>query len=365
MIRNIAFSVFFLAVVGLIGSLLHTAKQRVEETNFDIARTIGKPVPVELHRVGRGVVTSRYAATAIAAAGVSIAISTQVEGTVVSQPVELGETVTAGQELFVLDDTLYKSSHEKALSVSKSQQALLNYHRKNTKEMKALLEGEYVSEEKYKDAFLNFNKAKISNAEAKHKLTNAAYELKHSRVVSPISGVVSELKSYPGVYLKKGEEALVINSIDPILFKLLLPENEFQHFGLGKTVEVRLSAFHDEIAKGTIYRIDPELDEAKKAVRVYIKIPNASLKVKPGMTGTVYLDEEKDVLRIPSIALINQYGRQATVFRLDDSGQVQLVTVTLGAFGNGYVEILEGLAEDDQVVVAGQQSLVEGDKVRG
>ncbi|MBV1885321.1 MAG: efflux RND transporter periplasmic adaptor subunit [Gammaproteobacteria bacterium] len=365
MIRNIAFTVFFLAVVGLIGSLLHAAKQRVEETDYGIARTIGKPVPTELHRVGKGLVSSKYAATAIAAAGVSIAISTQVEGVVTRQPVELGETVTVGQALFTLDDTLYKSSHEQAVLVSQSQHTLLNYHRKNTNEMKALLDGEYVSEEKYKAAFLNYNNAKISYAEANHKLTNAAYELEHSQVVSPISGVVSELKSYPGVYLKKGDEALVINSIDPILFKLLLPENEFQHFGLGKTVEVRLSAFQDEIVSGVIYRIDPELDEDQSAVRVYIKIPNESLKVKPGMSGTVYLEEEKHVLRIPSIAIISQMGHQGTVFKVNKSGQVELAKVTLGVFGNGFVEVVNGLVVDDQVVVAGQQNLLEGDKVRG
>ncbi|ABC32819.1 Membrane-fusion protein [Hahella chejuensis KCTC 2396] len=363
--RNFVFSVFIVAIVGLIGYLLLSAKKHMEITNTEIARNVGNAAPVELHKVGAGAVTSRFAATAVATEGVSVAIRPQIEGAIRAQPVKLGDLVVEGQELFRLDDALYKSNYTLAKSLVENRKTLLDYYSANLSEMKSLLEGEYVSQEQYKTAFLNFTQSQSSLAEATHQLNNASQELKQTQVSSPISGVVSEVKSFPGVYIKKGEEALVINSIDPILFKILLPEKELGNFSLGKAVDIRLSAFTNTTLRGTIYRVDPELDESQGAARVYVQAPNPELTVKPGMTGTVYLEQNKNTVRIPSIALINRFDDDAVVFRVSESGAAELTPVKVGIAGDGYVEIIEGLHVGDEIVVAGQQSLKAGDKVKG
>ncbi|MBU6952877.1 MULTISPECIES: efflux RND transporter periplasmic adaptor subunit [unclassified Hahella] len=363
--RNFVFSIFIVAIVGLIGFLLLSAKKHMEITNTEIARNVGNAAPVELHKVGAGDVTSRFAATAVATEGVSVAIRPQIEGAIRAQPVKLGDLVVEGQELFRLDDTLYKSNYTLAKSLVENRKTLLDYYSANLSEMKSLLEGEYVSQEQYKTAFLNFTQSQSSLAEATHQFNNASQELKQTQVASPISGVVSEVKSFPGVYIKKGEEALVINSIDPILFKILLPEKELGNFSLGKAVDIRLSAFTSTTLHGTIYRVDPELDESQGAARVYVQAPNPELIVKPGMTGTVYLEQNKNTVRIPSIALINRFDDDAVVFRVSESGAAELTPVKVGISGDGYVEIIEGLHVGDEIVVAGQQSLKAGDKVKG
>lgn len=363
MSRNILFSLFIACIVGVVGYLLFSARLQLVATSSEVARNSGKPVPVEIQSVDSGIVSSSYAVTATAAVGASVSIRPQVEGIIASQSVQLGAVVEKGQELLVFDDVIYKSNLDMSKVLLDSKKKLLKFFDKNMKEVKSLLAGDYVSQEKYSDAFLSYNQAQTNYAEAKHNLATAEYALSNTRIAAPISGVISEVKSFPSAYIKKGEEAMIISSIDPILFKILLPEKELQFFTLGKNVDIRLPAYDNEILNGNIYRIDPELDEVKGAATVYVQAPNHTLRVKPGMTGVVYFKEERSSTRIPSIALINQIDREGTVFKVNDDEVVRLTTVRIGRSGGGYYEILDGLKIGDKIVVAGQQSLIDGDTV--
>ena len=362
--RNILFSLFVACIIGVVGYLLFSARLQLISTSSEVARNSGKPIPVEIQAVDSGIVSSSYAVTATAAVGESVSIRPQIEGIIETQSVQLGDVVEKGQELLAFDDVMYASNLEMTTVLLDSKKKLLDFFAKNMKEVESLLAGDYVSQEKYSDAFLSYNQAQTNYAEAKHNLASAEYALANTHIVTPISGVISEVKSFPSAYIKKGEEAMVISSIDPILFKILLPEKELQFFTLGKDVEIRLPAYDNETLSGNIYRIDPELDEVKGAAKVYVQAPNKSLRVKPGMTGVVYFKEDRHSARIPSIALINQLDREGTVFKVNKDGVVQLTTVRLGRTGGGYFEILDGLAVGDKIVVAGQQSLRDGDHVK-
>ncbi|PCI49415.1 MAG: efflux transporter periplasmic adaptor subunit [Thalassobium sp.] len=362
--RNILFSLFVACIIGVVGYLLFSARLQLISTSSEVARNSGKPIPVEIQAVDSGIVSSSYAVTATAAVGESVSIRPQIEGIIETQSVQLGDVVEKGQELLAFDDVMYASNLEMTTVLLDSKKKLLDFFAKNMKEVESLLAGDYVSQEKYSDAFLSYNQAQTNYAEAKHNLASAEYALANTHIVTPISGVISEVKSFPSAYIKKGEEAMVISSIDPILFKILLPEKELQFFTLGKDVDIRLPAYDNETLSGNIYRIDPELDEVKGAAKVYVQAPNKSLRVKPGMTGVVYFKEDRHSARIPSIALINQLDREGTVFKVNKDGVVQLTTVRLGRTGGGYFEILDGLAVGDKIVVAGQQSLRDGDHVK-
>ncbi|MFP6790383.1 MAG: efflux RND transporter periplasmic adaptor subunit [Thalassolituus sp.] len=362
--RNILFSLFVACIIGVVGYLLFSARLQLISTSSEVARNSGKPIPVEIQAVDSGIVSSSYAVTATAAVGESVSIRPQIEGIIETQSVQLGDVVEQGQELLAFDDVMYASNLEMTTVLLDSKKKLLDFFAKNMKEVESLLAGDYVSQEKYSDAFLSYNQAQTNYAEAKHNLASAEYALANTHIVTPISGVISEVKSFPSAYIKKGEEAMVISSIDPILFKILLPEKELQFFTLGKDVDIRLPAYDNETLSGNIYRIDPELDEVKGAAKVYVQAPNKSLRVKPGMTGVVYFKEDRHSARIPSIALINQLDREGTVFKVNKDGVVQLTTVRLGRTGGGYFEILDGLAVGDKIVVAGQQSLRDGDHVK-
>lgn len=362
--RNVLFSLFVIVIVAAIGLLLLAGKRHLEKTDAKLARTIGYNIPVEVQTVEEGDISTRFAVAATAAEGASVQIRTQIEGTIISQSVALGDIVKEGQELFKIDNAIYKSNVALATALTQNRRKLLSYHNTNLAEMSKLLERDYVSQEKYKEAFLAQTQAESSMAEALHQLDDATLKLAQATVASPISGVVSELVAFPGTYIKKGEKALVINSIDPILFKLPIPEKDLQHFSIGKTVDVRISAFTDDKATATVYRVDPELNESQGTAQVYVQMPNDDLKVKPGMSGTVYLEQKSHGVRVPAIALVNRFDSEGSVFAVDSERIARIKTIRLGTSGSGYVEVLEGLKAGDKVVVAGQQSLKDGDKVK-
>jgi len=95
-----------------------------------------------------------------------------------------------------------------------------------------------------------------------------------------------------------------------------------------------------------------------------VKITNPDLGLKPGLSGFVRIHRTaKDVPAVPSVAIINPSGDQASVFVVDNSGHANLRKVGLGIVVNAMTEIISGLTEGEKVVTVGQLYLKENDKV--
>jgi membrane fusion protein (multidrug efflux system) len=132
----------------------------------------------------------------------------------------------------------------------------------------------------------------------------------------------------------------------------------------GKTAaQVEVDAYPGETFSGFVTRLRPELDKATRTVAVTIKVPNESLKLKPGMYARIelILDERKNVLLVPDDALMSVQGQQQ-VFVVND-GTVHIRPVKIGLEESVNNEVIEGLQPGDIVVIRGQQLLREGMKV--
>jgi hypothetical protein len=101
-------------------------------------------------------------------------------------------------------------------------------------------------------------------------------------------------------------------------------------------------------------------------VSVYAKLDNPDLTLRPGMGGAANIElqaSNNSGLRIPAITLLGSNGRDAYVFKVDNRNIARLTEVQIVGYEQGYVGIQTGLSAGDKVVVAGQQALLDGDKV--
>jgi membrane fusion protein, multidrug efflux system len=109
--------------------------------------------------------------------------------------------------------------------------------------------------------------------------------------------------------------------------------------------------------------VDPLVDQGGRAISARARLDNAAGKLRPGLFVRVRLlfGERQGVLMVPEQAIVP--GAQPAVFRVVD-GKAALVKVRLGIRRSAQVEVVEGLADGDIVVTAGQLKLRDGVPVR-
>jgi membrane fusion protein (multidrug efflux system) len=133
-------------------------------------------------------------------------------------------------------------------------------------------------------------------------------------------------------------------------------------------VAVQVAAYPDREVEATISAINPGIEEKTRTVKVRATVDNKNLLLRPGMFAEVstLLPARKALLTVPRTAIdFAPYGD--TVFLVEEKdGQtlVQRRQVTTGEVQGGQVEIVEGLAAADRVVIAGQVKLRNGQAVR-
>ncbi|MGZ9899752.1 efflux RND transporter periplasmic adaptor subunit [Shewanella gaetbuli] len=168
-------------------------------------------------------------------------------------------------------------------------------------------------------------------------------------------GFVSQLTVRHGMYIQPGDTLIEIVDLDSVWVIADVFENEQSWLKQGRPVEVTSSAQGLFDIEANIDYIYPELDPVTRAMRVRISLPNPEKQLKPGTLVDVKLfgGPERNVLSIPTEALIFTGRENRVVVQLDDN-QFTSVAVKVGMIAQGKAEIIEGLNEGDRVIVSGQ-----------
>jgi len=122
-------------------------------------------------------------------------------------------------------------------------------------------------------------------------------------------------------------------------------------------------AFPGQVFQGEVFFVDPKTNPQTRSFTAYIKIPNAYLKLKPGLSGFARITQQKHVLVVPDTAVINPVGESATVFVITPDNHAVLRPVRYGTITQGWAEIDDGIHEGDIVATVGPLYLKDGDKV--
>jgi RND family efflux transporter MFP subunit len=124
----------------------------------------------------------------------------------------------------------------------------------------------------------------------------------------------------------------------------------------GAEAEVELNHLPGKPFRGKIVFVSPVLDSGSRTAEVRVEVANTrDLDLKPEMFGTVILKgpPRKAVLAVPEQAIIRS-GRRNLAVVAAGNGYYEPREVLLGAASGGYVEVTQGLAEGDGLVVSSQ-----------
>lgn len=171
---------------------------------------------------------------------------------------------------------------------------------------------------------------------------------------SSVDGVVLDKPVLKGMRFMPGEMLFKIADLSTVW---LIAEVFEQDLGLVRPQqEVRLGveSYPGRDFTGTVVFVYPTLNPATRTGRVRVEIPNPDLLLKPAMYANVAIAADPDqpeVLAVPDSAVLDSGVRQVVLVERGE-GLFEPREVKLGARADGYFEVLDGLREEDQVVVS-------------
>lgn len=198
--------------------------------------------------------------------------------------------------------------------------------------------------------------AQMENAKAALDIANK--KLADSVIKSPISGKVSFDGMTVGESASPQSPAITIINDSNVQIKIDVTETNVDQVYVGMSAEVSVQS-QNVITSGNITEISPEIDEKTGTFKVTVSIDNADSKLKTGMLGNVRLinNEDENKIYVPKSSIVTK-DDETYVFVVKD-GKLNKQVVKVGNEKNKYIEVLDGLTTDDEVIVEGSNSISE------
>ncbi|HEU0219727.1 MAG TPA: efflux RND transporter periplasmic adaptor subunit [Gallionella sp.] len=256
-----------------------------------------------------------------------------------------GEPVKKGQALFdVYSPELVSAQREYAIAVQ-GVAALKDADSNTRQSMQQLAEASLqrlknwdISEQQVKDLAIS--------GMARRSLTFHAFH-------TPANGIVLEKKALEGMRFMPGEVLYQIADLSSVWVIADVFEQDIGLVQVGSKAQVKLNAYPDKRFEGVVSLVYPTLNAATHTVPVRMEIANPKGLLKPAMFANVEIPVAGmgEVLTVPVSAVIDSGTRQIVLVRLAQ-GRFEPRAVRLGSRGENYVEVLEGIADGEQVVIS-------------
>ncbi len=170
---------------------------------------------------------------------------------------------------------------------------------------------------------------------------------------APLQGKIINNNAIIGGMVDQGTEILVIMDPRILWIDADIYEKDIAKIRVGQNVEVTVPAYPGEIFTGKISYISDVLNEETRTITVRTEVVNKEMKLKPGMFADIkiFLNHQDKALVIPQEALLDDKGDTIVFIRRGE--QYFLQVVQTGAKENGFIEIVSGLSEGEEIVTTG------------
>ena len=344
------------ALLGAVGVLTLVACISQPQTN---ANDIETPVSVrELKPTGS--INRLVNTSGTAMANYSADLNSEMSGTYKLQNnprtgkfFKLGDTVKKGELIIRLEDKEYENnirirSRELQLEIAESEPA----------KQRELLEkgGATVSQVK---------NAELSAMNARYELETANLNLEKMNVVAPFDGVIVNLPFYSTDTKVAANQPMVsVMNYTNLFMEINLPESTIGSVQINQPVNITHYTLPNDTLKGVIGELSPAISSETRTFKGKVLINNSELKLRPGMyvKGDVVIDRAENVIVIPKNVILSQ--RNVRFVYVVERNVAVRRNLTTGIEDEDNVEVLEGLLENDQLIVRGFETLRENSRVK-
>lgn len=288
-------------------------------------RGAGEVAKVSTLPVTRGEVVEAVGATGTLQAVTTVLVGSQVSGNIRALYADYNSIVKKGQIIAILDPSLIETQIEQAqANLVKSEAELdrlavsLEDARTKLRRAESLAARQLLAAQELEAAQVavrtvetQIKSQEASVTQAKASLSQSSVNLQHTVIEAPIDGIVISRSVDVGQTVAASMNAPTLFTIAADLTKMQVnanvDESDVGRIRPGQVVKFRVDAYPIEEFTGTVaqVRLNPTTTQNVVTYATVIDVPNASLKLKPGMTANVTIEIAKraDVIRVPNAAL--------------------------------------------------------------
>ena len=395
----LALGVYFFVVKG---GLL-TKSDSTQDSAGSEEKPAESPLPVKVAPVQRGDLIITLKSPGEAVTNLHVTLKAEVTGKIMNMHVKESQHVEQGAVLLELDDREHRLNLERneadrleklsklllerrygavaegsSDTKSEGQSALLEYD-----QLSALYQKGMISQEEYERrsrvlevTLIESGAKKDEIMEAAQGLTQAEVAVKQARLTlektkikAPFSGIITELQVSPGEIVSAGAELFTLVNISRMQVHAQVLESEIGKMKVGREVDLKFSAYPDQVFKGRVQAISPIVSPEDKTCNVIIEMVNIGEAIKPGMHAEVEIAAEiyPDRLLVPQDAILTRSGRKLVFVVQEDRAKWKYIEV--GLENEFFAEVLPtddpggGIEPGDQVLIDGHFTIAHDARV--
>lgn len=319
-------------------------------------------MPVTVQAVSAETVPIQTEVVAQTEGAKQIEVRPRVGGIVLKRLYQEGETVKAGQDMFLIDPVPFQLQVEQSRALIAQQKARIEQTAREAQRLKGLLETKSISQREYDNAASDNSVAAATLLQYQAQLREAELNLSYTHVKAPEGGIGGRFVLSEGALATANSTLLsTIVQVSPIWVRFSLSESELQalggHLRPGKVQDVRLV-----LADGSEYPLSgkinfsaSQIDPALGTQQLRAEFQNPDSALLPGQFVRVRLTTGKrdGVFLIPQTAVLTgQQGKFVFVADKDKEGKTVAAArpITVGGWFGERWSVLDGLKAGDQVI---------------
>lgn len=326
----------------------------------------GTPRPV-VSEIVTGAALEARGFPGVIAAEVETTLGFQTSGRIESRPVNLGDTVTAGQVLATLDQITLAEDVAAAEAAERAATAKADFAAQSLARVEELHARGVAPVATLEQVQAKTAAARAQLEAARADLARARDAARFGTLTAPSGGVVSLVLAEPGTVVSPGTPVLRLATEAGREAVIDVPEEVLAVLPEAARFRIEPRGEGGQTVAGRLRLIEPVAGASTRAHRLRIALSAEGAKMRLGTLVTARLDRTpgqpgEALLSLPREAVFERDG-QPMVWRLDGERRARAVPVEPGATIGTRVVIAAGLAEGDEVVTRGIGSLEEGQQL--
>ena len=292
-------------------------------------------------------------------------ISSELSGLVKHVLVDEGQYVKAGDIILELDAELQQLAVDAYKAKTRQAKLELADSRRRLTDARRLVKQKTISDNEVQSlrAEVNIDSAAIQLAEAEQQQQEA--RLKRHKLLAPFDGVISKKLTESGEWVTPGDAVISLVATTNLSIDFQVQQTAYTKIKLDTPILIRLDTQADKIHTRKRTAIVPVADARARTFMRRASSNDIDLIITPGMSanGVLELDTGRKALTVSRDAILKYPDGRTTVWILNDDETVseKLVKTGLGFAGN--IVVNEGLDIDQNIIIEGNESLRDGQKV--
>jgi HlyD family secretion protein len=331
--------------------------------------------------VSRGDIQQTVTATGTVNAVTTVLVGTQVSGTIKNLYADFNSRVTKGQLIALIDPEMLEAQVAQSRANVEKADATYRDADRTLKRNRELFAKNLIPRSDLDTAEMNSDSAKAQLEQAKAALKVSDTNLRYTRILSPVDGVVISRNVDIGQTVAASFQTPTLFTIAQDLTKMQIDtniaESDIGVVKVGQAVEFTVDAYPDTTFKGKVWqkRQAPITVQNVVTYDVVIQVDNRDLKLMPGMTANVsiIITTQRDVLRITNAAMRFRFSerpagaasapnaaaktdaaapeKKGPAVWVLENGKPRRVGIEPGISDGNYTEIVSGDLKEGQAII--------------